>query len=330
MSYSDKESVIPGEIKYKESTVLNGLAKADASFDFKPVMEKWKDSTFRELTTGTSGLSLAQLVASAAEIQMRTLADARKICRTELVPERGGMVYHFQFAQAVAGSTLTEGTDATAVDITLADKTATLNVWIIRTDISDIVSRQAGVNLSQLVGEAHGNAMIEKVNSDIYTALKAATTTNTAATVGAANDGLVATLGWSAMFKARQLVASQRGMPNRFITSPLKMYELLNQNLTNIQFYSALQDYITSGHVGQIMGMDITEDPVYGETFTGTTGEQYATVAFGGHAIGYAVAEEVQTAIQRWEPQVGFRVVTHLTAKSTLVAEPWVTNIHHL
>ena len=320
--------------------VLSISENVDPNFDFKPIMLKLKnnsfkelavnDGLFKELTTGTSGLSLAQLVASAAEIQMRTLADARKLCRTELVPAQGGMVYHFQFAQAVAGTTLTEGNDVSAVDITLADKTATLNTWVIRTDLSDIVSRQSGVNLSQIVGEAHGNAMVEKVNADIYTALKSGTTTNTTATVGVANDATEAALTWASMFKARQLIASQRGMPNRFVTSPLKMYLLLNTNLTNIQFYSALQDYITSGHVGQIMGMDITEDPVYGETFTGTTGEQYASVCFGGHTVGYAVAEEVQSAVQRWEIQVGFRVVTHLTAKSTLVAEPWVANIHHV
>jgi len=303
---------------------------ADPSFDFSEALKNFRDHTFRELTTGSSGLSLAQLVASAAEVQMLTLADARSICRIENIPERGGMEYHFQYALAVAGGSLTEGTDLTASDITLGDETATLTVFAIRTDLSDIVARQAGVNLAQIVGEAHGNAMSAKINADIYTQLKTATTTNTGNTLGSGSDATVATLTWASMFKSRQKIASQRGIPNGYCTSPLMWFGLLNANITSVQFTAAMKDYISTGKVAQIMGMDILEDVLWGEGFGGTSGEKYAACYFQKHSMGLAVAEDTRTAIQRWEPQVGFRVVTHNTCKSTLIVEPWVCLTTHV
>ena len=298
--------------------------------EYKAIVEKNKDATIKEMTTSTSGLSLAQLVATRASIQMLVLVDARKLCRSELVPVNGGMVYHFQkvVVPALANSgTLTEGSDLTATELTLTDITATLKVFAGYTPISDIATRQAAVNLSQIIGTAHGNALIYQTNADIYSTLKAATSNDVH--IGVLNDNTEATLAWANIFKARQNVLSARGMPNAFVTSPKKLYELINANATNIQFYGALQDYLKMGQMPEIMGMKIFEDPTWGESFSGTTGEEYAAVLWAGEAEGWAMAEDVHTEVQRWAIQVGVRMVSSISGKSCLIMDPWVSLIDH-
>ena len=298
--------------------------------EYKAIVEKNKDFTVKEMTTSTSGLSLAQLVATRAAIQMLVLVDARKLCRTELVPERGGMVYHFQkvVVPALATSgTLTEGSDLTPTELTLTDVTATLKVFAGYTQISDIAARQAAVNLSQIIGTAHGNALVYQVNADIYGTIQAATTNPVH--LGAYGDSTEATLAWANVFTGRQKVLSQRGLPNAFVTSPKKLYELINANATNIQFYGALQDYLKMGQMPEIMGMKIFEDPTWGETFTGTTTEKYAAILWAGEAEGFAMADDVHTEVQRWAPQVGCRMVSSLSGKSALIMDPWVSLLQH-
>jgi len=311
-----------------EPTVMDkGYPYKDVT-DYKNVLESNKEVTIKELTTGTSGLSLAQLVATRAAMQMLTLMDARKLCRTENVPERGGMVYHFQKAVVVpftggTGSTdvLDESTDLNTTDITLTDVTVTLQTFAGRTDVSDIAMRQAAVNFSQLIGAAHGNALVRSLNNDIYTSVKTAGSTAYVQT-GSAGDATETTLAWSHIFSARQKILSQRGMPTDFITSPKKLYELIQSNVTSVQFYASLQDFIKEGTLPRIMGMRVSEDPVWGETFTGTSAEVYGAVLWGGEAVGFCLADDVHTEVQRWAPRVGARIVSSVAGKSVLIMSP--------
>ena len=303
--------------------------------DYKACLETNKTATIRELTTA-SNISMAQLVASKASVQMLTLMDARKLCRTENVPERGGMTYHFQKAAGLpftggqgSSDTLTEGTDLNTTDITLTDVTVTLQVFAGRTDISDIAMRQAAVNFSQLVGTAHGNALVRALNNDVYTQIKTAGTTSYVP-VGSANTATEVTLAWSHIFGARQKILSARGLPTNLVTSPYEMYKLIQDNVTSVQFYASLADFIKEGRLPIVMGMRVSEDPVWGETFTGTTGEKLAAVLWGGEAMGFCLADDVHTEIQRWAPQVGARFVSSVAGKSVLIQAPWVSLIQHL
>jgi hypothetical protein len=65
------------------------LIASAGGLDFKALAEQYGKLTVREITSGTSGLALAQLVAARAAIQLATLVDARTFTRTEMVPPGG-------------------------------------------------------------------------------------------------------------------------------------------------------------------------------------------------------------------------------------------------
>jgi hypothetical protein len=307
--------------------------------DFKALAEQYGKLTVREITSGTSGLALAQLVAARAAIQLATLVDARQFCRVELVPPGGGKTYHFQKV-AVPDSfegTLTEGSDFTAVDLTLGDITATLTVGVARTDVSDIAQRQAAVNLAEVIGIGHGNALNRFINSDIYSTVNGATT-NIVKEILSANSKNYT---FSDIFAARGLVERARGRPDSFVTYPYQVakgsgspadtgfYPFVQTNITSVQFTTALATYLQTGQISELFGLRLFIDKVYEPATASADAAVMASVLQGGEAEGWAQAEDIVSEIQRWAPQVGFRIVTHTTGKSGLIMDPFVTLIEH-
>src|SRR5947209_16859181 len=101
-----------------------GQGMSAQTLDFGRLQDQYSGLTVREvLVSGTSNLSLAQLVATRAAIQLLTLVDARRFTRTELVPPGGGTTYHFQ--KVVTPVTTQTGGEPSATDITLTDPTLT-------------------------------------------------------------------------------------------------------------------------------------------------------------------------------------------------------------
>lgn len=301
-----------------------GRGNEIAGLDFAKLTEQYAKITIRELTTGTAGVSFAQLVAVRAAIQMLTKKDAREFCRLEMVPSGGGLTYHFQKLKAVAGGTLTEGTDLAPTDLTPSDITALVKTFAEYTAISDLLQRQAAVNYAEVVGKAHGNAMINQVNLDVYATLKL-NAVSKATLAGAGAQAIT----WASLWSAIQLVESQRFAADTFLTSPFKFYEFIQSNVASVQFYAALQDLLRTGKIPEIIGQQLFIDQNWGETFTGAVGEKYGMVLQSNEAEGFAQAWDVTSEIQRWAVQVGFRVVTSLSGKSALVVDEAVASIEH-
>jgi hypothetical protein len=316
------------------------VSAPSSGLDFAKLAEQYGKLTVREITSGTSGLALAQLVAARAAIQLATLVDARRFSRTELVPPGGGKTYHFQRVAVPASSfegALTEGTDLTAADVTLGDVTATLTVGAVRTDVSDIAQRQAAVNLAEVIGISHGNALNRFMNNDIYTVLNGNTTSKI--TGGTANDGKSYQYTFNDIFNARANVEAQRGRPDTMVTFPYAaavgggsatgFYPFVMGNITSVQFTTALASYLQTGQISELFGLRLFVDYVYTPSNCGANAAEYAQILQSNECVGFALAEDIISEIQRWAPQVGFRIVTHITGKSALIVDAFTCSIEH-
>ncbi len=303
------------------------------SYEFPNAAQAWRELqeaygkySIREIMgSGDSGVALPVLVSARAAFQMLTKVDARNFCRLETVPPGGGKVYHIQRFTAHTGDTLTEESTVAVTDIALDDVSATIKIFAIRSDLTDLLQRQAAVNFADAVGRAHGNAMIREVNNDIYVSLNA----NTSNTVGIAGTG-EQKIAWSDVISAMQKVESQRGEPDTLVTSPKKLHELMMRDLASQIFMGAYVDYLRTGRVQTIAGLNVFADPVYKtETWTGTTGEEYAHVLQSDEAIAWAQAWDVSSEIQRYAELVGFKLVTSLSGDSVIVVDEFIASIQH-
>ncbi|MEM3617894.1 MAG: hypothetical protein QXK47_02335 [Candidatus Bathyarchaeia archaeon] len=314
------------------------IAASAGGLDFKALAEQYGKLTVREIVSGTSGLALAQLVAARAAIQLATLVDARQFCRVEMVPPGGGKTYHFQVVkvpdsfEAVYGET---GSDISATDANLSDVTATLQIIAVRTDISDLAQRQAAVNLAEAVGIAHGNALNRGLNGDIYSCLSGSTTN--VISKGTANNS--ANYTWTDIMALKGAIEAQRGKADTFVSYPYQaaqgsgnptgFYPFIVDNITSVQFTTALASYVQTGAISELFGMKLYIDKVYEPANAAASGARLASLCYGGEAVGFALAEDIVSEVQRWAPQVGFRIVTRVMGKAATVVEPWTALIKH-
>ncbi len=311
------------------------------SLDFGRLTEEYSKLTVREVISSTGGVSLAQLVATRAAIQLLTLVDARRFARVELVPPGGGTTFHFQ--QVVTPTPSASGepsADITLQDPTLTDVTAALTMFRIGTFIGDMAQRQAAVNLAEVVGIAHGNGINQQMNNDIYTVLRT-NSTNTR-TFGALADGITTNYGWSDIFGIRGQIEKQRGRPDTMVTFPQApkigtgvetgWYPFVQSNITSVQFTAAIADYLRTGSIAEIFGLRLFVDQVY-NTFTGgspsNNGDKMAHVLVSNEALGWAQAEDIVSEVQRWALQVGFRIVTHSIGKTALILDAFTGSLQH-
>jgi hypothetical protein len=318
------------------------VSSPSSGLDFAKLSEQYGKFTVREIVSGTGGLALAQLVAARAAIQLATLVDARRFCRTELVPAAGGTKYHFQRVSIPAAAsfeaTMTELSDISATDVTLNDVQATLIVGAVRTDISDLAQRQAAVNLAEVIGIAHGNAMNRWMNTDVYSTLNANTTNKV--TEGANNDANSTCYTFNDIFNARALVEASRGRPDTFLTYPYQaakggsgaatgFYPFVQANIQSVQFSTALASYLQTGQISELFGLRLFVDYVYTPSNAATNLAYMGQVLQSNECEGWALAEDIISEIQRWAIQVGFRLVTHVSGKSALIVEPFTCSLQH-
>jgi len=317
------------------------ISATAGGLDFKALAEQYGTRTVREVVSGTSGLALAQMVAARAGIQLATLVDARQICRIDQVPPGGGVTYHFQFVQipSTFEATVTnEAADLSATDTNLSDAQATLVIIGVRTDVSDLAQRQAAVNLAEVLGIAHGNALNRGVNTAIYGALDNSSTN--VISLGTAADGKSTAYGFNDIFNARGLIEAQRGKADTLVTYPYKaavgtggaatgFYPFVQSNITSVQFTTALASYLQTGQISELFGMKLYVDQVYAPSNAGADGARYASICNGGEAVGWAQAEDIVSEIQRWAAAIGFRIVTHVTGGAKEVIEPFTALIKH-
>lgn len=311
------------------------------SLDFGRLTEEYSKLTVREVISSTSGVALAQLVATRAALQLLTLTDARRFCRVELVSPGGGTTHHFQKVVTVAPTASGEpSADISLQDPALTDVTAALTMFRIGTFIGDMAQRQAAVNLAEVVGIAHGNGINRDMNNDIYNIIDDNTTN--VRTVGAGADGKTTNYTWTDIFGLKGQIEGQRGRADTFITVPqsaavstgveIGWYPFVISNITAVQYTAALADYLRTGAIAEVFGLRLYVDQVYNRglaSYGSAAGHEIAHMLVSNEAVGWAQAEDIVSEVQRWALQVGFRVVTHSIGKTANVLEEYIGSIQH-
>jgi hypothetical protein len=305
-----------------------------------------------EVNTGTNNLAFPVLVSARAALQLATLIDARQFCRTEMIPEGGGLTYHFQYITQPAGwlpvalggtgisaYTGAGSTDISATDPTFADKSATVATYPARTFVEDKAQRQLAYNLAQILGISHGNVLNALINSVIYAQVKAATTN--IVTEGSSGDAKSTNYTFTDMFNMRGLVEQSRFKPDSWLTYPqlaaagsggaaTGFYPFMMSNIASVQFTSAFIDYMRTGGLTEMFGLKLFLDAVFAPTNNATpSGSVMGALLQSGEAVGWAQTEDVTSEIQRWAPQVGFNLVTHVIGASALIVDPAVALVEH-
>jgi hypothetical protein len=327
------------------------------TYDMGLMAEDYSRYTVRELISTTSGVGLATLVATRAAMQLLTLIDDRRWTRTELVPPGGGTAHNFQKLIAATGTVgeVDPGTVTNAITNsteTLSNPSATIKQFAIRTGIDDLAQRQAAVNLAEVYGIYHGNAMNNMINIEIIVNGADQNSANKL-TVGGSGDAKTTNYTWNMLFDGRGSLEAQRGRPDTFVTFPYSaasgtgganvgFYPFVRDNVTavagggTITYYGALANYLLTGEIAQVFGMRVFSDNTY--TYTNQTGTQknftsaaskYAQILVSNEAVGYAQAEDVTAEIQRWSIAVAYQLVTHAFGGAALVLDQHTLDIEH-
>ncbi len=323
--------------------------------------------TVREVISSTSNLSLAQLVATRAAIQLLTLIDARRFCRTELVPPGGGTTWHFQkvvvpttmastgFAEVdFAGAVQSFTSTITLRNPTLTDITVALTIFPAGTFVSDLAQRQSAVNLAEVIGISHGNAVNYSMNQDIYTPGLGTSANGTAPSPPTTNKvtsaptaGISANYSFSDVATMRGQVEASRGRPDTFVTYPTAAavstgtttgwYPFVMSNMGSaapgaLQYAAALADYLRTGSIAEFFGMRLFVDNAYKGTnsnFPTNANDVMAQALVSNEAVGWAQAEDIVSEVQRFAVGIGFNIITHSFGKSILIMDPFVSSSVH-
>jgi len=174
------------------------------------------------------------------------------------------------------------------------------------------------------------------MNNDIYSSMNAATTN--VLTAGTANNSYC--FSFNDIMYVKGLIEKQRGRADTLVTYPYQaavgaggvatgFYPFVMGNITSVQFTTAMASYVASGQISELFGLKLYVDKVYEPSNAAASGAVLCGINVSGEAVGWAQAEDIVSEIQRWAPQVGFRIVTHVTGKSALPMEPWVGLIKH-
>jgi len=298
--------------------------------------------TVKELASDTSNIALPTLVSARVAIQLATLVDARPICRIEPIGPGEGITHYFQTVTVPATNweqTLTENSNLTARDATLAGPYATILTKAVRTQISDLVARQSAWNTINVMGAAHGNGLNRAINALIYAQVITATTTNPVAT-GTASDAKSTNYTYANLLESLGAVEDQRFRPNVFLTYPYQaakgsggaatgFYPFINSNITSVQFTSALQSFVSTGRISELFGLQLYVDSLFKPTTASADGAVMGAVMQRDESIGWCQAGDVVSEMQRWAPMVGFEMVTSVTGASKIIMEPSVSLLRH-
>jgi hypothetical protein len=96
-----------------------------------------------------------------------------------------------------------------------------------------------------------------------------------------------------------------------------------------VQFTGALASFMQTGSIAEIFGLRLFVDYVYTPSNAAVNAAYMGQILQSTETEGWALAEDIVSEVQRWAPQVGFRLVTHTTGKSGLVVEPFTCSIQH-
>jgi hypothetical protein len=296
----------------------------------KELIDKYGKKSLREaMTTGSANVAVPALVAARTLYYLNTFPDvkAEQYLLIEEAPEGSGKVYSFQvLTSPTYQEWTTEGTAISPADITLEKPQVTLKQYGQATFLSDLLQSSSVFSFTEAVGKAHGEAVRKAINDLAWTALRSGT--DNVVTGGTKGDATVYSPTINNIWAIKKKVMLDVFKPDYLVSGVTAWDSMLTANWTNVQLSGALVQWITSGNVQQLVGLDIVVDPLYPDG-TGADGEPYMSCGVKGLSVGMAQRGGVITEIERNAKAIGQDIVTHIVAGFSLMIDKSTGTIKH-
>jgi hypothetical protein len=250
----------------------------------KELLEKFGKMTVKEvMSTASSNAALPTLVSAKTFWYLNTFPGvaAESVAFPEESPEGEGLVHYFQVLTANTyqtwgtSGTQQDGTAASPADQTLAKPYTTMLAYGQATRLSDLLQGASVFSFVEAVGFSHAQAIRKAINDILWTALK--TATNNTVSLGTSGNSTLAVPTFANIITAKGYAKGDIFMPDYLVTGSVAWDGVLGANWTNAQLSGALIQYIQSGSVPRLLGMDVIEDPIYGDG-SGANAEYYMSM----------------------------------------------------
>ena len=294
----------------------------------KEARQSLGNKTVKELLTTTGSLILPRLVDAKASIKFQTLVAADEIARIQNVPEGTGKTFDIQRIANLVYDTFGEGAAITAVDPTLGNPQGTILQLGKATKISSLLQRTAAVDFINAIGDAHASTVQGAINDKIYIELKAAVSNVITTTQAALVEGLI-TL--TEIRNARSAVEVDKWPAADFIVSgSRKFHQFLTDNMTSVQFSTALVDFLRTGGLTTFLGMRWVVDSVFGDPTAGAAGEDYAAVGVIGTSVAWGqLGPKFRSEVWREGLELSDYLISYVEGGAKLVEDDAVALISH-
>jgi len=302
----------------------------------KELLEAFGKKTVREvMSTGTSNAAIPTLVSAKTLWYLNTFPDVRAedFALQQEMPPGTGLTYKFQVLTSPTyqswgtGGTQQDGTAATPVDLTLAAPTITKLHYGQATRLSDLLQDSTVFSFVEAIGYGHAQAIRKAINTLLWTALK--TASDNKVTGGTSGDGARYSPTFANIITAKGYCKSDIFMPNALVTCPVSWDAMLSANWTNAQLSGALIQYVTTGGVQRLLGMDVIEDPLFEPASPTANAAGYMACFVRSLALGWAYQGGIETEIQRQALAIAQDIVTHITGGAGLLIDKAVAQIVH-
>ncbi len=291
--------------------------------------------TVKELLTTTSNVALPTMVDTAAILELQNWVDARAVCKRVQVPKGAGKTATIQVLTAPAHTDWsTEGDAISPADPTVASASVTVASFGKATVISDLLANTSAIDFVQEVGKVHGGVIGKAIMSKVATA--GATATTNAVPIGVKGDATEANFTMDNVATASGNILGKGWKPDYILTAPEKAWKAFTTTYAVNQFTGALNDFLLSGKIPNVLGLNWLIDPYFelgvngGAQWNGTNGEKYAIIGASGVGIGWGEMTPMpQSEIYRLPLNLTNTIVTHIDGAAAKVVDNALAVIKH-
>lgn len=299
------------------------------------LLNKFGKMTVKEvMSSATSNAAIPTLVSAKTFWYLNTFpgAKAEEYAHIEDSPLGEGLIHKFQVFTAPTyqtwgtGGTQQDGTVATPVDVTLAAPYTTMMAYGQAFRLSDLLQGSTLFNCVEALGFAGYQAVRKAINTLLWTALK--TATNNTVSLGTSGNSAIATPTFANIQTAKGYAKHDVFLPDFLVSGSAAWDAVLSANWTNEQFSGALIQYVESGSVPRLLGMDVIEDPIYGDG-SGANAEYYMSMGVKQVSLALAQRGDITTEYQRQALALAQDIVVSKVMGAGLLIDKSTADIVH-
>jgi len=290
--------------------------------------------TVKELLTSSSNIVLPQAVQAKVLLALKSQIDLRNIAARMVVPKGVGKSLSVQVVTSVEYDSWTEGSVLTAADPSLASKSITLAPFGKVTQISDLLANTAAINFVEMIGQVHADAVRTGIIDKIVDEMAGASAPN-AVSIGTKGDSTEKNFDFSNVASAISANLSSGFVPNFIVTAPDKLWAAFTTSYAVTQFQGALSDFLVSGQIPKVLGLNWYMDPYFekaitGSSWNGSNGEKYAIIGQEGMSVVWAALQD-EPVVEIWREarSLSNYVVTHMDGGATEGPDASICLIKH-